>query len=77
MRGEGDSPDKWDNWNDQETGTGAVVLEWKLLYDNNGNLVWNTLNSKRQYIYSYDYKNRLIKIKKIYIKRRRNKELLE
>ena len=54
-----------------ETGTGEIIeeeevveLEWRLLYDNNGNLIWNMLNNKRQYIYSYDYKNRLVQIEK-------------
>jgi RHS repeat-associated protein len=41
-----------------------IELEWRLIYDNNWNLIWNLLNNKRQYIYSYDYKNRLVKIEK-------------
>jgi len=44
--------------------TEEIELEWRLIYDNNGNLIWNNLNNKRQYIYSYDYKNRLIKVEK-------------
>ena len=36
----------------------------KLLYDNNGNLIWNMLRNKRQYVYSYDDKNRLVQIEK-------------
>ncbi len=35
-------------------------LQWRLLYDNNGNLVGNTLNNKREYEYNYDAQNRLI-----------------
>ena len=41
-----------------------IEIEWRLLYDANGNMIWNILNNKRQYIYSYDYKNRLVKIEK-------------
>jgi len=41
-----------------------VELEWKLIYDKNWNMIWNMLNNKRQYIYSYDYKNRLVKVEK-------------
>ena len=41
-----------------------IELEWRLIYDANGNMIWNMLNNKRQYIYSYDYKNRLVKIEK-------------
>jgi hypothetical protein len=42
-----------------------IELEWRLIYDNNWNLIWNLLNNKRQYIYIYDYKNRLVKIENI------------
>ena len=44
--------------------TPLVDLQWRLIYDNNWNMIWNLLNNKRQYIYSYDYKNRLIKVEK-------------
>ncbi len=37
-------------------------LQWRLLYDKNGNLVWNTINNKRQFEYVYDAQNRLINI---------------
>ncbi len=35
-------------------------LAWRLLYDNNGNLIGNTINNKREYEYTYDAQNRLI-----------------
>ena len=40
------------------TDTGS--LAWRLLYDNNGNLIGNTINNKREYEYIYDAQNRLI-----------------
>ena len=51
-----------------------IELEWRLLYDANGNMIWNMLNNKRQYIYSYDYKNRLVKIEKNIYKKVNNSE---
>lgn len=66
---------------EEETGTGDLVieeeeidLEWRLIYDANGNMIWNMLNNKRQYIYSYDYKNRLVKIEKNIYKKIDNSE---
>jgi hypothetical protein len=39
-----------------------------LMYDANCNMIGNKIGAKRQYVYSYDYKNRLIQIEKnIYI----------
>ncbi len=35
-------------------------LQWRLLYDSNGNLIGNLLNNKREYEYTYDSQNRLI-----------------
>ncbi|NDK09023.1 hypothetical protein EOM39_07345, partial [Candidatus Gracilibacteria bacterium] len=46
-----------------------VDLQGRLLYDKNGNMIGNLLNNKRQYIYSYDYKNRLAKIEKTIYKK--------
>ena len=37
-------------------------------------MIWNMLNNKRQYIYSYDYKNRLVKIEKNIYKKVNNSE---
>ncbi|MDD3793571.1 MAG: DUF6531 domain-containing protein [Candidatus Gracilibacteria bacterium] len=46
-----------------------VELNGKLIYDKNGNMIGNMLNNKRQYIYSYDYKNRLVKVEKTIYKK--------
>ena len=37
-------------------------LQWRLLYDKNGNLIGNTINNKRQFEYVYDAQNRLIQV---------------
>ncbi|MCH2188406.1 DUF6531 domain-containing protein [Candidatus Gracilibacteria bacterium] len=42
----------------------TIEMEGKLLYDAAGNLIGNMLNNRRQYVYSYDYKNRLVQIEK-------------
>ena len=38
------------------------ALQWRLLYDKNGNLIGNTINNKRQFEYVYDAQNRLINV---------------
>jgi RHS repeat-associated protein len=45
------------------TDTGSIDdLQWRLLYDKNGNLIGNVLNLKKEYEYTYDYNNRLIQV---------------
>ncbi len=57
---EGGSPSLTNTWSDIPVDTWS--LQWRLLYDRNGNLIGNTINNKRQFEYVYDVQNRLIQV---------------
>jgi hypothetical protein len=39
-------------------------MSGNLIYDASGNMIGNKIGTKRQYVYSYDYRNRLVQIEK-------------